>query len=209
MESRSCLINTTDVVVVDTSTVINLNATGCASEILKALPNHLQVATAVVSELELGRQRRRQDADLLVELVSVGLIEVVELNDQGTECFEELVVGSAAVTLDDGEAATIACAIANGAIAVIDERKANRICSERFPHLRVGSTVDIFMHPEVQRILGRQKLSDAVLSSLRYARMRVLGHHLDWVVGLIGPEQAITCSSLPRDIHTFGSERTG
>jgi predicted nucleic acid-binding protein len=59
------------------------------------------------------------------------------------------VVGPAQTTLDDGEAATIAHAVALNGVALIDERKANRICTERFPELRIASTVDILVHPSV------------------------------------------------------------
>ncbi len=107
----------------------------------------------------------------------------MHLDAKGEEYFEQLVVGTAQMTLDDGEAATIAYAVANNGIALIDERKANRICAQSFPELRLACTVDIFMHPNVQSELGREVLADTVFNALCHGRMRVFPHHLDWLLG--------------------------
>lgn len=154
--TRPSLTSLTDpetLLVLDTSTVINLNASGCARKLIQSLPNPLAVADTVPRELEGGRHRRRHDWDLLNELVTSDLIKVVELDDRALRYFEQLVIGPAASTLDDGEAATIAYAVSRKAFAIVDERKANRICSQRFPKLRIGCTVDIFAHPSLRRTL--------------------------------------------------------
>ena len=109
----------------------------------------------VPAELELGRIRGRRDADLLKDLITAGLIETVKLAGCAAGHFEQLVAGTATMTLDDGEAATIAYAVAHGGTAIIDERKANRICAERFPTLQVACTTDIFMHPDVMGAIAR------------------------------------------------------
>jgi len=184
--------------VIDTSAAINLIATGKAAEIVEALPYPLVAVETVLLELAEGVRRGRTDGDRFSELVAAGHIRVMTLGNPGTEIFESLVVGCAAETLDDGEAATIAYAIEHNAGAIIDERKANRICGERFPTLRLGSTVDLLAHPDVLDSLGRQSLSDAVLCALRLARMHVLPQHVDWVLDLIGSQQAAKCTSLPR-----------
>jgi predicted nucleic acid-binding protein len=209
MGSRTCLFDPPAPVAADTSTVINLNATGCAREILLAIPNKIVVVDVIPVELEEGRRRGRQDADLLNELVGAGLVEIVKLNDAAAQHFENLVVGPAAMTLDDGEAATIAYAAGHGGIAVIDERKATRLCAQMFPALRVGCTVDILAHPEVQRDLGKETLADAVFRALYHGRMRVLPHHVEWVVSLIGVEQAAACASLPSSVRTIKTKSRG
>jgi predicted nucleic acid-binding protein len=198
MGSISCLTDPASLIVIDTSAAINLNATGSAAEILQALPNRLVAVDVVSLELDEGRQRGRDDADLLNKLVSASLIEIVTLADPALDIFETLVVGTAAETLDDGEAATIAYAVDRGAAAIIDERKANRICTGRFPSLQLGCTVDLFAHPDVMCALGRESLVKALINALQLARMRVLPRHLDWVIDLIGSEQASLCASLPR-----------
>jgi predicted nucleic acid-binding protein len=184
--------------IADTSAIINLNSTGHAPEIVRAIPSKVVVVDTVSTELDDGRERGRQDADLLNSLVAAGLIEIVKLNDSCAIHFEKLVVGPASMTLDDGEAATIAYAFVHEGIAIIDERKATRICGEMFPELRICSTVDILAHPDVWRSLGKQLLAEAVLNALRNGRMRVLPHHIEWVVDLIGPEHAAACPSLPK-----------
>lgn len=202
MGSLTCLTDPESLVVVDASCVISLNATGWVQEIVRALPNSVVVVDAVPVELEEGRRTGRQDAELLNQLVADGLIRVVTLNDLALKHFEELVIGPATKTLDDGEAATIAYCIAHGAIALVDERKANRICVEQFPTLRRACTVDIFTHPEVLRRLGRERLADAVFNALYLGRMRVFPHHVDWVVGLIGSDRAVLCTSFPSSVRT-------
>jgi predicted nucleic acid-binding protein len=156
---------------------------------------------AVLTELEGGRRRGRQDADLLNGLVSDNLVEVVTLGEAANEWFERLVIGRATETLDDGEAASIAYAVEHRALALIDERKANRICAERFPELSVAYTVDLLAHPILEETLGRGALADAVFNALQDARMRVSSEKTEWVVDLIGRERATTCYSLPMSVR--------
>ena len=198
----SSLTDPKAVIVADASAAINLNATGCAAKILRALPNRLVVVDIVFEELEEGRPRGRRDADLLAELMAAQLVESVRLGETGSALFERLVAGTAVDTLDDGEAASIAYAVEASAIALIDERKAARICSEQFPELDFGSTMDIVLHPEVERALGNAALADAVFNALVGARMRVLPEHLRKVVDLIGYERAALCKSLPARVRS-------
>ncbi len=198
VERRSCLNDPTLPVVADTSVIINLNASGCAEAILDALPNRFLVVSEVKRELEEDRRTGRNDASALNALAASERVEIVQLGDSGLLHFSDLVTGPAAQTLDDGEAATIAGALEHGAIALIDERKANRICAERFAALLTGSTVDLLAQDNVQAALGHDRLAEAVFHALRYGRMRVLPHHVRWVVNLIGQERAAQCPSLPR-----------
>jgi predicted nucleic acid-binding protein len=211
MGSLSSLTDAQGLLVADASTIISVNATGCANRIIKALPNRVAVVDIVSGELEEGKQRkpRRQDADLLKKLVDAGHVEIVRLDAKGEEYFEQLVVGAAQMTLDDGEAATIAYAVANNGIALIDEKKANRICAQRFPELRLACTVDIFMHPNVQSALGKEVLVDTVFNALCHGRMRVFPHHVEWVIELIGVERVRMCTSLPGQVRGSRQAATG
>lgn len=197
MVCRSCLDEHAAAIVVDTSVVINLNATGCAEAILRSLPNRCVVTEDVLFELQIGRQTGYGDADALAVLIERHLVERVRLGNAGMSRFQSLVSGSASGTLDDGEAATIACAIEQDAVALIDERKAVRICAERFPDLTVGCTVDVLAQRHVQTALGGS-LADAVFHALDRGRMHVSDPHGRWVVDLIGKERAATCRSLPK-----------
>jgi predicted nucleic acid-binding protein len=185
------------IVVADTSVVINLNATNRAPGILDALPCRVVVTEIVAAELQEDRRSGRRDWELLQALVISGHINVVALGKAGLTIFGELVVGPAGDTLDDGEAATIAYAVEHEIAPVIDERKALRICRERFSSMRPICTVDLFAETAVVSLLGQDILSDAVFRALREARMRVPFERVPWVVDLIGADRAALCPSLP------------
>lgn len=207
MTCQSSLDERTAPVVADTSVVINLNATGCADAILRALPNRCVVVEQVSRELQVGRRTGGSDADALAVLIQENLIEHAQLEEVGLVHFADLVTGSAAETLDDGEAATIACAIERGAVALVDERKANRICAERFPGLGIGCTVDVLAQRHVQAALGGG-LADAVFNALDRGHMRVPDHHGQRVLDLIGTERAARCRSLSKRFRWRGLPRS-
>jgi predicted nucleic acid-binding protein len=198
MRPLSCLDERSSVLVADTSVAINLNASGCASAILRALPYAMVIVDVVISELESGREKGRKDAELTAALIAAKQLERISLGNLGLRHFEDLVVGLAAETLDDGEAATLAAALERRAVALIDEKKAARIAGERFPNLRLASTLDIFAHATVCAALGPEVLEGAVFRALTEARMQVPKSHIEWVYELIGVEKASMCPSLPR-----------
>lgn len=199
MKPPSSLPDSTQVLVADTSTIINLIATGRAAQIIRAFPNKFVIEQTVMVELEFGRLRGRTDAEAAERLAATRVIEIARLGPVGLDHFETLVAGPAINTLNDGEAATIALAVEIGALPVIDERKAHRICRDRFPSLQARSTLDLLAHPNVEGVLGLSELADAVFQALITARMRVPADNMAWVLGLIGPEQAAQCPSLPRN----------
>lgn len=204
MGRQSCLRDCTVPAIADTSVVINLNASQCAETILDSLPNPFLLVPEVVLELESGLQTGRNAAAALDRWHASGRVRIVPLGDTGTRHFFNLVSGPAAQTLDDGEAATIALALETEppAVPLIDERKANRICANRFADLVTGSTVDLLAQDDVQAALGRDRLASVVFNALYFGRMRVLPLHLDWVVSLIGPDRAKQCDSLPRSVRS-------
>ena len=141
--------------------------------------NRILVMDAVVDELEVDDQSpamKRSDGGRFDYCWShIGGSD----RDPKGKSFRALVLGDTADTLDDGEAATIACAIEMGAVAVIDERKAKRICQILYPTLVVGSTVDVLALDRVVQRLGEERLAEAVYKALSGARMRVLPEHTD------------------------------
>lgn len=201
MRPLSCLDDTSALLVADTSAVINLNASRSAVEILNALPYKIAIVNIIQKELEIGRERSRRDAELTGSLVAANHLELTPLGDNGWTHFERLVTGAAAETLDDGEAATIACAIERNGVAVIDEDKARKICTLRYPSLIIASSLDLFGHPLVCEALGSERLAEAVFFALRDARMRVPSRHHEWVLELIGAERAALCPSLPGSLR--------
>ena len=182
--------------VADASVIINLNATGCAETILGALPHRVAVVDIVVNEIRGGVRRGRHDAAKLEALIESKLLRVVQLGPQGLLRFESLVVGDAGETLDDGEAATLAYAEEAGAQALIDERKARRLATERYADIPLRCTTDLLACDSVSRVLGPAGIADAIHSALVGARMRVLNEHIAWVIGQIGDQRAAGCPSL-------------
>lgn len=186
--------------VADASAIINLNASGMAAAIIRAMPR-LVVVDVVLQELEYGRPKGRRDAELLRALIDQGVVRLVTLSGDAEAHFERLVVGAAEATLDDGEAATIAHAIVTGGAAVIDERKAKRLCATHYPDLVIHTTVDVLAAPSIEARLGKDALADCVFKALQHGRMRVAPERLDWVLERIGEERARLCESLPQRIR--------
>ncbi len=192
------LFDPSPALVLDASVVINLNATGCVRRILDAIPNPIVILEVVLRELETGRVKGRTDADTVGDLVKSGCVQLAALSPECESNFLALVAGSGATTLDDGEAATIAWSVAHGGIPIIDEKKGSAICRDRFPHLKLGTTIDIFAHEQVQSAFVKADLADSIFNALTLARMRVHDKDMAWVIGMIGPERASICNSLPR-----------
>lgn len=210
MKMELChLSNSSSLIVADASVIINLSASQFAADVLRAFPERMNVLDIVLSELDEGRGKGRADAAMVYDLAASGLIELVSLGEVGEQVFEQLVIGPASATLDDGEAATIAYAFEHGTGLGIDERKARRMCREKFPTLNLLSTVEIFKHAHVQDALGPDKLALSVLNALQYGRMRVLRPHHQWVVDLIGQKQAASCKSLPHYLRSTDKRATG
>jgi predicted nucleic acid-binding protein len=187
-------------VVADASSVISLLASGSFREIAQALRVPISVVSVVTQELERGRARWNS-YDHLAEMVSAGIVTIVGLDEAAMHHFEALVVGSALETLDDGEAATIAYALTTGAEAIIDERKAWRICGERYPNLVIRTTVDLLLSPSTEALLGSAGVADALFRALDAGRMRVPPAHLQRVARLVGSERAALCRSIPLHVR--------
>lgn len=183
-------------IVVDTSVIINLNATGRAGDIVRAFGVKLRASDVVRDELLADRFGARNDAEMAAALVSQELLEFVEFDDEGERIFASLVSGSAAETLDDGEAATLAVGKVLGNTVVIDERKALRIAAERYAGMHIIATVDILCSERVVTKLGAEQVGDLIFNSLMGARMFVPERHHGLIVDLLGP-RAIDCHSLP------------
>lgn len=200
MTFSSCLSERSEGLVLDSSVIINLLATGNSSAILKALAVPLSVTEQVISEIKQGKENGRLGSEILDKLLSDKEVQVAVLSDSSLEIFFEMVSGQTANSLGDGEAATLTYAQSNGLLAAIDEKKATRIANERFGSLQLVTTVDILAYEPVLKTLGREMLSSAVVQALQAARMQVREHQFDWVCQLIGREQVERCSCLKRHI---------
>jgi predicted nucleic acid-binding protein len=196
MTFSSCLINHDGVIVLDASVIINLLATGHASEILQALKVPLVVTGNVVREIEQGLANGRPESALLAGLITSNCLQLQELSGLSLEHFFSMVSGNTSDSLGDGEAATLALAHCSGCSAAIDEKKATRIACERYVALELVTTVDILAHEPIRALLGHATLVQAVVQALQVARMQVRPHQLNWVAQLIGEDNLARCASL-------------
>ncbi|MDE2805347.1 MAG: hypothetical protein OXN18_09415 [Gemmatimonadota bacterium] len=181
--------------------IINLNATDDAAAIIGAFPNPFLVTDNVRRELALGKSRGHLCGERLETLIAQGVVAPTELGPADQTVYRSLVEGPLEGTLDDGEAATIAYSVGNDSIALIDERKAKRICAARFPDVLVMSTVEMLLHETVAERLGESGQREAILGALRDARMHVPQHVLQEVIARLGEHRVAECPSLPRSFR--------
>lgn len=191
----------------DASVVINLNATLCAAQIIVSVPHKLHVTDNARIELQGGIRNGHRDAEKLDELIRAGAIQIAELGADGLAIYESLIEGPREATLDDGEAATIACAYERKGIAIIDERKARGLCRTRFPGLTIVSSAEVLASDHVAKALGREAQIAAIVNALKGGRMRVPLEHVEAIVALIGDEHALSCPSLPKSVRRTASAK--
>ena len=201
MNSSSFPVSPRVAVVADASVIINLNATEDAAAIIGAFPNPFLVTDNVRRELSLGKSRGHLCGERLEALIGQGVFAPAELGPADQDVYRSLVEGGFEGTLDDGEAATIAYSVGNDSVALIDERKAKRICAARFPDVLVMSTVEMLLHGAVAERLGESGQCEAIVLALRDARMHVPHHALQEIIDRIGEDRAAECPSLPRSLR--------
>lgn len=197
MSHQSSWLDEAASLVGDASVWINLVATGRAEEILRSSPVELVITTTALGELENGRAKGRQTAAEVARLIEAGLIREVSLSSADEAVFLGLVAGPTSLTLDDGEAATIAYALGSGTVALIDERKATDLCADRYPALIVMSTTDLLLADPIASSFQADSLSECLFLALTVARMRVPDRHLAGVCERLGPDRCQKCRSLP------------
>lgn len=180
--------------VLDASVAINLLGTGQPGEILRLLDTQVLMEERAYREVQRNPHDGKAGRVALDELISAGVLHLEQLSAAGFDVFLELIGADPPDDLGDGEAATIAHAMEIGGVAILDERKGRRIARLRgCDHL---CTVDLFRRPALQKTLGDPVLANLIFAALQTANMRVPVEHREWVVKLIGIEQAATCSSL-------------
>ena len=125
-------------------------------------------------------------------LISQRKVRLIELDCNALKIFEKLVP-----TIDDGEAATIAIAISQGYLPVIDDGKGRSLAVKYIPDKPPAWSLDLFLHPGVRDALSSEDYINALFLALSKGRMRINEALCDKVVGIIGIEYALQCTSLP------------
>lgn len=195
MTCSSSLSDTLTPLVPDTSVLINLHACAQGVQVFRSIPNKIVVSDVVATELDHETSHAKGENGFLRSLISMGLVDVVLLDDQAFPIFEMLT--AAPDSLGDGEAATIALAATRGLVPVIDERKGRRRAAALMDGQAPAWSLDLLLHPAVQAGLPAGAYVDAIFQALSEGRMRIDDARCDAVVALIGPERAVRCPSLP------------
>lgn len=171
--------------VLDASAAISLLGSGMAVEFLKDLgPLELTIVRNTAAEvLTHPIDNSKSPLDVLEAL---GYLRIVEPSEETTILAVELITAPEPDDLGDGESFAIAHAsIARGTV-VLDDKKARRICSARFPQVSIADSIQLFRHPLQPLNPDRSRL--ALESALRTARMHVLEKDFDWVKALLGQD---------------------
>lgn len=171
--------------VADASVMINILATGEPLAVLDMFPGAVVSPPQALGEVKKCPIDGSHKQGLLLPLIEGGYLQEVELSEEALNIFLELVGAPPPNDLDDGEAAVIACAVAAGAGAIIDEAKGQRICREKYPHLRIWSSCDLFRFC-LEEAKGEAEVVRHWINNARArARMRVPFHFKEWFSKLV------------------------
>lgn len=157
--------------VLDTSCLLNLYATGHFREIAASLREQVGVSDFVLEEEALFIRRgppidgqEELDPVDLSPFVSEGLVEVMYLESPN----EKATFVDLSAVVDDGEAVTAALALHRGYSIAIDDRKARRVLAERAPTVPLVSTLELV----VRWVENVSVPLDDLRSSLKRMRFR-------------------------------------
>ena len=195
MTCLSSLSDTLTPLVLDTSVLINLHACGFGDQVLRAIPNNIFLPETVIVELDHETSHTNGDNGFIQRLIAEKVAQVAPMDDAATHLFETLICSP--VSLDDGEAATIAVAISRSFLPVVDERKGRARAQSMMKGQPPLWSLDLLVHPSVQSMLPNDGYTDAVYLALREGRMRIDEGRCDSVIQLIGIDRAKECTSLP------------
>jgi predicted nucleic acid-binding protein len=158
--------------IIDACVLINLLATEELKGILGTIKKSSLICSFVEKETLYLRTLDRQKPKDLIDLggfVNDGLLRVCTIEDTN----EESLYVDFASTLDDGEAMTLAIAIARDFDLVTDELKARRIFLDRVPHpKRLISTSQILRQWAELRRISATKLKNTLYKIETRARYR-------------------------------------
>jgi len=191
--------------VIDTSVLINLIASDDITKILTGLSSEILITESVFRELKKHPKDGSDCGSLLKPLVEQNLLKQVKLSPQALELYLDLTL-----ELGDGEASVIAYTVTQGPGAVvIDEKKARRICQERFQLAPIFCTIDLFQEYLFRTRPNQQEFRQLLFNAVKIGRMRILTEAQEiWVKEILGTDLIQQCHSLKRKNkllcpHTF------
>jgi predicted nucleic acid-binding protein len=181
--------------VIDTSVLINLIASEDITKILTGLSSEILITEPVWRELKKHPKDNSDCGLLLNSLVEQNLLKPVKNLANTLELYLDL-----ATELGDGEASVIAYTVTqNHCAAVIDEKKARRICWERFSLSPIFCTIDLFQDYFFTMNPNEQEFKQLLFNAIKIGRMRILKtEHEIWVKKILDVDLIQQCSSLKR-----------
>jgi predicted nucleic acid-binding protein len=158
-------------VLLDTCVLINILASGEAEPILTTLKNRWLICTAVKKETIYLRTEEGDNplrAVSLDPLINSRLLEVCDIESED----EARLYVNYATNLDDGEAMSVALAVARGYTLATDERKARRIFLENGLREHLTCSSQIIREWSEAAAISPGRVKEALLEIMNGARFR-------------------------------------
>jgi predicted nucleic acid-binding protein len=165
------------VLISDTSVLLNLLATGCIGSIAKETNCQFAICSVVRDEVKKLRNPdtgKLEPVDIL-PLIDSGFLAMFDVEHEN----EKTLYIEQAITVDDGEAMSLAIAVHRNLELAIDDRQAINHSMRQFPTLKIWTTPDILKswsdtaHPAMQELSNALRLIEA---RARYTPHK--NHHL-------------------------------
>lgn len=182
--------------VIDTNVLINLAACQPGKEILKIIDNRFVLSESAANEIRDGYGARIEPVkSFLRDVLEEDLVRIVALSAEERRV-QDRILGKY-LNLDDGESATIAVAKCRNFTPIIDEKIGRRVAINEIGDGCVMTSLDVLTHPKVTSHFDDVAFQHLIFLALNVGRMNILPVHRDYVIDLIGVEQAMKCPSLP------------
>lgn len=156
-------------VLLDTCVLLNLLASGECESILRAINNQWLICTAVEQESLYLRNEDPNNPLQAVSLAPLFSMELVQICNVETADEAQLFVNYSS-RLDDGEAMSVALAVARGYFLATDERKARRIFLEASAADRLICTSQIVRTWTETAAISRARAKASLLGIVSKAR---------------------------------------
>jgi len=154
--------------VLDASVAINLLATGQPWSILTTLGFRAYVPEQVLSEVVRCPITRRAYSDDKHPFRISPNVEIVQLSSAEVEDFVAI-----AQHVGDGEAASIAVALARRLPLALDDRRARTIAKARDGAICLIWTTELLRHPRLKAAFSADEADAFFADAIRHARMHV------------------------------------
>lgn len=160
--------------VLDASVIINLLGCGHAGDVLSAIGASFIVEERTLKEIRRHPVAGRSHIDELSSLEAAGLLKVHRMSDEAYVLYLDLIDDSTSACLGDGESAAIATAVTLAYGVALDDRKARKILTRRFPEIIPVTTVRLFLAASEQTRDMELKMSKIIESAVSNSRMAIL-----------------------------------